>query len=71
MGRLARFDQLRRENIDLRDTEVMDKLFIMFDKLGDGVVNGKEFAAGLAGLTKGFLFAVLQPRRDRFSSVFS
>ena len=32
--------------------EVFEKLFIMFDRLGDSVVNYREFCAGLCALVK-------------------
>ncbi|KAJ1463089.1 hypothetical protein M885DRAFT_430513 [Pelagophyceae sp. CCMP2097] len=35
------------------DTEVLDRLFTMFDKMGDGQINYREFVVGISPLAQG------------------
>ena len=58
--------------------EVFEKLFIMFDRLGDSVVNYREFCAGLCSLVKAspakklnFAFQAAKGRRHFIRSILN
>ena len=44
------------------DSEILDRLFTMFDKMGDGQINWREFVVGVSPLAQGDVSLVLPPR---------
>lgn len=50
---LADREALELAGIMESDTEILDRLFSMFDKTGNDQINYKEFVAGLAPLCHG------------------